>query len=136
MYIFLYNFDGWKIDATSTWFFWCVFKRQKIVVVLVSLLISFQYFKNQRCLAVSFRCSLISMYFFKVISSHLEISYVIMQCLRTVTVVDICSNLICLQSQWFSADVLWRFSGNGQRRGLFSVSCRFIKTSMKVFLFQ
>ena len=73
--------------------------------------------------AVSFRCNLIWMYFFKIISFHLEISYVIIQCLRTVTLVDICSDLVCLQSQWFSTDVLWKFSGNGQRRRPFSVSC-------------
>ena len=73
-------------------------------------------------MAVFFRCNLISMYFFKVISFYLEISYMIIQCLRTVTLVDICSDLICLQTQWFSTDVLWKFSGNGQRRP-FSVSC-------------
>ena len=52
------------------------------------------------------------MYFFKVISFPLDISYVIMQCLRTVTLVDICFELISLQSQWFSADILWKFSEN------------------------
>ena len=69
-----------------------------------------------------FICNLILMHFFKVISFYLEISYMIIQCLRTVTLVDICSDLICLQTQWFSTDVLWKFSGNGQRRP-FSVSC-------------
>ena len=73
-------------------------------------------------MVVSFQCSLILMYFFKEISCHLEISYVIIQCLRTVTPVDICSDLACLQSQWLSTDVLWKFSGNGQRRRPFSVS--------------
>ena len=85
-------------------------------------MISFLYIKYESRFVVSFRCNLISMYFFKVISFHLEISYMIIQCLRTVTLVDICSDLICLQTQWFSTDVLWKFSGNGQRRP-FSVSC-------------
>ena len=71
----------------------------------------------------SFRYNLITLYFFKEILFHLEISYVIIQCLRTVTPVDICSDLVCLQSQWFSTDVLWKFSGNDQRRRPFSVSC-------------
>ena len=35
---FRYNSDGRKIDATSTCFLWCIFKEQKIVVVLVSFL--------------------------------------------------------------------------------------------------
>ena len=35
--LFWFNFDGWKIVATSTGFFWCVFKRLKILVVIVSL---------------------------------------------------------------------------------------------------
>ena len=35
--LFWFNFDGWKIVATSMCFFWCVFKRLKILVVLVSL---------------------------------------------------------------------------------------------------
>ena len=85
-------------------------------------MISFRYFKYESSFSVSFRCNLISMYFFEVISFHLEISYVIIQCLRTVTLVDISSDLVCLQSQWFSTDVFWKFSGNGQRRHPFSVS--------------
>ena len=71
----------------------------------------------------SFRYNLITLYFFKEILFHLEISYVIIQCLRTVTPVDICSDQVSLQSQRFSTDVLWKFSGNGQRRCPFSVSC-------------
>ena len=63
------------------------------------------------------------MYFFKVISFHLETSYVIIQCLRTVTLVDNCFDLVCLQSQWLSTDVLWQFSRNGQSRRPFSISC-------------
>ena len=85
-------------------------------------MIRFQYFKYESRFAVSFRCNLILMYFFKVISFHLEISYVIIQCLRTVILVDICSDLACLQSKWFSTDVLRKFSGNGHRRRSFSIS--------------
>ena len=79
-----------------------------------------------------FICNLILMHFFKVISFYLEISYMIIQCLRTVTLVDICSDLVCLQSQWFSTDVLWNFSGNGRRRRPFSVSCNnvFLQVSL------
>ena len=98
------------------WSFWC------------HLLISFRYFKYESCWAVSFQCNLISMYFFKVISFHLEICYVIIECSRTVTPVGICSDLVCLQSQWFSTDFLWKFTGNGQRRHPLSVRCN------KVFL--
>ena len=54
-----------------------------------------------------------------------------LQCLRTVTLND----LICLQSQWFSADILWKFPLNGQMRCPFSVSCRFMKASMRVLPF-
>ena len=86
-------------------------------------MVNFRYFKYESRFAVFFRCNLISMYFFKVISFHLEISYVIIQRLRTFTLVDICSYLVCLQSQWFSTDLLSQCSGNGQRRRLFSVSC-------------
>ena len=50
-----------------------------------------------------------------------------MQGLRTVTPADFCSNLFCLQSEWFLADILLRYPGNGQRRRRFSVSCRFMK---------
>ena len=85
-------------------------------------MISFRYFKYGNRFAVSFRCNLISMYFFKVISFQLEICYVIIQCLRTVILVDICSELVCRQSQWFLT-VLWKFSRNGQCRRPFSVSC-------------
>ena len=42
------------------------------------------------------------MYFFQSDLIYLEISYVIIQYLGTVTLVDICSDLIYLQSQWFS----------------------------------
>ena len=35
---FRYNLDGRKIDATSTYFFSCVFERQKVMVVLVPLI--------------------------------------------------------------------------------------------------
>ena len=59
-----------------------------------------------------------------------------LQCLRTVTLNDICSDLICFQSQWFSADILWKFPGNGQMRRPVSVSCRFMKASLRVFPFQ
>ena len=59
-----------------------------------------------------------------------------LQCSRTVTLNDVWSDLICLQSQWFSADILWKFPRNGQMRRLFSVSCRFMKASMRVFPFQ
>ena len=86
-------------------------------------MISCQYFKYKSRFAVSFQCNLISMYFSKVISLHFEISYVIIQCLRTVTLVDICSDLVYLQSQWFSTDALWKFLGNSQRRRPFLVSC-------------
>ena len=37
-----------------------------------------------------------------------------LQCLRTVTQNDICSDLICLQSQWFLANILWN---NISRKG-------------------
>ena len=59
-----------------------------------------------------------------------------LQCLRTVTLNDICSDLTCLQSQWFSADILWKLPGNGQMRCPFSVSRRFMKASMRVFPFS
>ena len=115
--MFCSNFDGRIIDVNLmlildlTCFFWCVFKRKKKSWSLCPLLISFRYFKNDSRLAVSFGCNLISMYFFKVISFHFEISYVIIQCLRTVTPVSICYDLICPQSQWFSANILWKFAG-------------------------
>ena len=83
---FCSNFDGQIIDVIlthifdSTNFVWCVFKRKK-TWSLCPLLISFRYFKNESRLAVSFRCNLISMYFFKVILLHFEISYVMMKLL-------------------------------------------------------
>ena len=83
--MFCSNFDGRIIDVIlmhifdSTCFFWCVFKRKKSWL-LCPLLLNFRYFKNESRLVVSFRCNLISMYFFKVISLHFEISYVIIQC--------------------------------------------------------
>ena len=107
--MFCSKFDGRIIDVIlihifdSTWFFWCVFKRKKS---LCPLLISFRYFKNENHLAVPFRCNLILMYFFKVISFHFEISYVIIQCLSTVMLVNICYDVICPQSQWFPANIL------------------------------
>ena len=106
--MFCSNFDGRIIEAIlmhildSTCFFWCVFKRKN---TLCPVLISFQYSKTESRLAVSFRCTLISMYFFKVISFHFEISFEIIQSLRTVTLVNICYDLICLQSQWFSVNI-------------------------------
>ena len=129
MYIFnLILMDGKSTQLQHTSFDGSL-KEKEIVVVLVPLIDKFSIYKNQSHLAVFFQCNLILMYFFKVISFHLEISYVIIQCLRTVT-------LICLQSQCFSAHILWKFSGNGQRRCPFSVKCRFMKTFMKVFPFQ
>ena len=77
-------------------------KDKKLWLLQWPLLISFQYFKYENRLAFSFRCNLISMYFFQSDLIYLEISYVIIQYLGTVTLVDICSDLICLQSQWFS----------------------------------
>ena len=106
--MFCSNFDGRIVDVIlmhildSTCFFWCVFKRKN---TLCPVLISFQYSKTESRLAVSFRCTLISMYFFKVISFHFEISFEIIQSLRTVTLVNICYDLICLQSQWFSVNI-------------------------------
>ena len=106
--MFCSNFDGRIIEAIlmhildSTCFFWCVFKRKN---TLCPVLISFQYSKTESRLAVSFRCTLIWMYFFKVISFHFEISFEIIQSLRTVTLVNICYDLICLQSQWFSVNI-------------------------------
>ena len=136
MYIFnMILMDGKSTKLQRT-FFDVSLKDKKSLWFQRPLLISFQYFENASRLAVSFRCNLILMYFFKVISSHLEISYVIIQCLRIVTLIYICSDLICLQSQWFSAHILSKFPGNGQRRRPFLVSCRFMKTSMKTFSFQ
>ena len=99
MYIFnliLMNGKSTQLQRTS---FDGSLKEKEIVVVLVPLIDKFSINKNQSHLAVFFQCNLILMYFFKVISFHLEISYVIIQCLRTVT-------LICLQSQCFSAHIL------------------------------
>ena len=120
---FWHNFNAWLIDATSTCFFYFFLKDKKSWSFYCHLLISFRYFKYESHFPVSFRCNLISMYFFKVISFYLEIFYGIKQCLRTVTLVDICSDPVCLQSQWFSTDVLQKFWGNGRRRHPFSVSC-------------
>ena len=125
-FVLMYIFDiilmhGWSTQLQRASFFF--FERQNIVVLLYHLLISFRYFIYESRFAVSFQCNLISLYFFNETLFHLEIFYVIRQCLRTVTTVDICSDLVCLQSQWFSTDVLWKFSGNGQRRRPFSVSC-------------
>ena len=125
---FRHNFDGWKIDATSTCFFWWVFKRQKIV--WCQILISFRYFRNGSRLVVSFRCKLISMYFLKIISFWL---YSVIT-LNSYT--SRYSDRICLQPQWFLVDILWKFPGNGQRRRPFSVSCRSMKRSVRVFPFQ
>ena len=100
------------------------------------LLTGFWDFKNGSRLAVSSQCALNTIFFFKVILFYLEISFAIIQCLKTVSTADICSDLICLQSQWFSADILWKFPGNGQRRRPYSVSCSFMKTSMSVFPFH
>ena len=113
--MFCSNFDGQIIEAIlmhildSTCFFWCVFKRKKKSWPLWLLLISYQCFNNKSRLAASFRCNLISMYFVKVISFHFEIFYVIIHCLRTVALVNICYDLICSQSQCFSANILWKF---------------------------
>ena len=132
--LFCSNFNGRITEVIlmhildSTCFFWCVLKKKKIVVALS--LISFRYFKNESRLAMSFRCNLISINFFKVISFHFGISYVIMQCLKTVTQVSICYDLICSHSEWFSANILWKFAGNRQR----NASKR--KASMRVFPFQ
>ena len=134
---FYSNFDGPIIDIIlmqifdSTCFFWCVFffkSRRRFC----PLLISFQCFINESRLAVSFRCNLISMYFFKVISFHFEISYVIMKYLHW----SISAMIICPQSQWFSDNILWKFAGNGHRSHPLSVSYRFLKASMRVFSFQ
>ena len=74
------------------------------------------------------------------VDSKKLLSFTIIQCLRTVTLNDICSDLIYLQTvvfSWYfiSADIL-KFPGNDQRRRPFSVSCRFMKTFMRVFSFQ
>ena len=55
---------------------------------------------------------------------------------RTVKLVDFFSDRFCLQSQRVLADILWKFPGNGQGRRPFSVSCRFMETSMVFFLFN
>ena len=56
------------------------------------------------------------MYIFEVISFHLEKSQLIIQCVKTVTLTNFCFDLFCMQSQWFLADILWKFPGNGQGR--------------------
>ena len=116
--------------------FFDVFLKEKKLWSLCPLLMFFRYFNNESRLAVFFRCNLISMYFFKVISFHFEISYVIIRCLGTITLVNICYDLICSQSQWFSANILWKFAGNSQSSHPFSVSCRFLKASMRFFPFN
>ena len=75
-------------------------------------------------------------FWWAITSFHLEVSHVIIQCLRKITLVDICSDLIYLQWQRFPADILWKFPGNGQRTCPFSGSCRFMKTAMRVFSFS
>ena len=54
------------------------------------------------------------MYIFEVISFHLEKFDNTM--FKTVTLANFCSDLFCMQSQWFLVDILWKFPGNGQWR--------------------
>ena len=49
--IFWCNFDGWKIDTTPTCFFWCVFERQNILVVLISIWFHLIWLQSQWFLA-------------------------------------------------------------------------------------
>ena len=101
-----------------------------------SLLITFRYYKNGSRLTVPFQLNLISMCFSKVISFHLETSQVIIQCLRTVTPSNICSDLICVQLHGFLADILSKFPRNGQKRRPSSGSFRFMKNIHKDFHFS
>ena len=128
--LFLCNFDGRTIDVVLTYIFDIISMGGKMTQL-------------QRVCRLLSLFDVISMHFnifyvfFKVISFHLEIPCVmIAQCLRTVTPADICSDLTCLQLQWFSADILWNFPGSGQRRHPLSVSCRFMKMSMRDFFLQ
>ena len=127
---FLCNFDGRTIDVVLTYIFDIISMGGKMTQL-------------QRVCRLLSLFGVISMHFnifyvfFKVISFHLEIPCVmIAQCLRTVTPADICSDLTCLQLQWFSADILWNFPGSDQRRHPLSVSCRFMKMSMRDFFLQ
>ena len=84
---------------------------------------SFQYLKNESRLAVSLRCNLIWMLSlcdiisFRCVSSKsfhsiFILSYVIMQCLRTVTLADILSNLslITVVFRWYFINVSRKWS--------------------------
>ena len=142
LFLFCSNFDGRIINVIlmhtlDSRCFFDVFLKEKKSWLLCNLLIDFGYFKKSSCFAVSFQCNLIPMYFtFKAISFHFEMSYVIMQYLRTVTPVNICYDQICPQAQWFSANIWWKFAGNGHRSHPFSLSCRFLKTFWGFFLFS
>ena len=76
--ILMYIFDIILINKKSTQlqraFSHVFLKDKKPSSFQGPLLISFPYFKNESGMAVSFRCNLILMYFFKVISSYPEIS--------------------------------------------------------------
>ena len=87
---FQFNFDGLITGIISMYFFYTIsmdgkstlhrlvsfdmFLGKKLWSFSFPFLLRVRYFKNESCLAVFFRCNLILMYFFKVISFHLELS--------------------------------------------------------------
>lgn len=90
MYSFLPNVDGrkidvasmyflmrfwWKADANSRCWFWCGLERQRIVFVFVYLFdkLLYIFLKNWSCLNFTVEHNFVSMYFFQIISFHLEI---------------------------------------------------------------
>ena len=74
------------------------------------------------------------MYFFKVLLFHVEIYEMIIQCLSIFALASTLSDLICLHLRRFSANIFWNIAGNRLRRSPFSVSCKFMRTSLGVTL--
>ena len=75
------NFNGKLMQLWNAYF--DVFLREKLLVILKSLLISFSYI----------RCNFVPAYFFKVVYFHFATYLVITQCLRTFTKGGIWYNL-------------------------------------------
>ena len=135
---FLLQFK-WKTDVTWAQIFWCDFERQKIVIVLISLFGKFLIYLKLKIFECPFGLNIVLMYFFKVIWFHLEIYWLIIQCLRTFTLAGTWSDLICLYLQGFLAKIAEKLqkniTGTLQRRRPFSVSQKQRRTSVGVFFF-
>ena len=125
MYFARCNFDGWKIDAISTYLFWCWFEWQKVVIALISFPRS-RILKNKVVWTPYFDINCFDVFIQWFCFTLKYLRWLSTQFSRTFRLAVIWSDLVYLPLLGFLAKLFLKFRGNYYRRCAFPVSCRLI----------